>query len=78
MKRYEIKKMIRDNGIEMCCIQETKLEKIENWIGNELWMLVVKGRWLEDGSDIILINVYAPCTTGEKEQLWDTLKIVIE
>ncbi|KAL8474394.1 hypothetical protein ACS0TY_031022 [Phlomoides rotata] len=41
-------------------------------------MLMVKGKWLEDGSDILIINVYAPCTTTEKEQLWDTLKIVTE
>ncbi|KAL8485021.1 hypothetical protein ACS0TY_027353 [Phlomoides rotata] len=37
MKRNEVKRMIRSNGIEMCCIQETKMEKIEDRIGREIW-----------------------------------------
>ncbi|KAL8508518.1 hypothetical protein ACS0TY_018952 [Phlomoides rotata] len=41
-------------------------------------MLVVNGRWREDGGVMVIINVYAPCMTSEKEQLWDTIKLVIE
>ncbi|KAL8457740.1 hypothetical protein ACS0TY_035560 [Phlomoides rotata] len=37
MKRKEIKRMINSNGIDMCCIQETKLEKLEKMIWGELW-----------------------------------------
>ncbi|KAL8493332.1 hypothetical protein ACS0TY_024521 [Phlomoides rotata] len=116
MKRKEIRRMIHNNGIEMCCIQETKMEKTESWIGRELWgrsnydwvyrdaegrsgglisiwnsgvfskssswhtkgLLVVKGRWLEDSSVMLILNVYAPCNTTEKVQLWEILQVVTE
>ncbi|KAL8553215.1 hypothetical protein ACS0TY_001749 [Phlomoides rotata] len=116
MKRNEIRKMIQHNGIEMCCLQETKMEKYENWIGRDIWgdrnfdwayceaegrsgglisiwnsnvfskscswhtkgLLVVKGIWLEDSSDLLLLNVYAPCNSTEKAQLWDIIISVTE
>ncbi|KAL8503591.1 hypothetical protein ACS0TY_022358 [Phlomoides rotata] len=37
IKRNEIRRLSRSNGIEMCCIQETKMEKIEDRIGGEIW-----------------------------------------
>ncbi|KAL8554478.1 hypothetical protein ACS0TY_002607 [Phlomoides rotata] len=41
-------------------------------------LLVVNGRWREDGGEMVIINVYAPCSTVEKEQLWETIKLVLE
>ncbi|KAL8547927.1 hypothetical protein ACS0TY_007290 [Phlomoides rotata] len=41
-------------------------------------MLVVNGRWREDGGKMVIINVYAPCVISKKERLWDTIKLVIE
>ncbi|KAL8530226.1 hypothetical protein ACS0TY_007323 [Phlomoides rotata] len=37
MKRSEIRRMLSSNGIELCCLQETKMESMENRMGNELW-----------------------------------------
>ncbi|KAL8530707.1 hypothetical protein ACS0TY_007661 [Phlomoides rotata] len=115
MKRKEVKSIIKNNDMDLCCIQETKLEKLESRIGYEIWpgndfdwawrdaegrsgglisiwnrklfektsswhskgLLVVNGRWLEDNGGMVIINVYAPCLFFEKEQLWDTIKMVI-
>ncbi|KAL8480705.1 hypothetical protein ACS0TY_027301 [Phlomoides rotata] len=41
-------------------------------------LLVVKGIWLEDSSDLLLLNVYAPCNSTEKAQLWDIIISVTE
>ncbi|KAL8513732.1 hypothetical protein ACS0TY_013006 [Phlomoides rotata] len=41
-------------------------------------MLVVNGIWREDNVKVMIINVYAPRTVTEKEQLWDVIKIVLE
>ncbi|KAL8473622.1 hypothetical protein ACS0TY_030457 [Phlomoides rotata] len=116
IKRNGIKQMIYQNRIDMCCIQESKIEKMEENIGREMWfdrefdwawrevegraggiisiwnrkvfskisvwhikgMLVVNGIWREDNAKVMIINVYAPCTVMEKEQLWDAIKIVLE
>ncbi|KAL8545444.1 hypothetical protein ACS0TY_005558 [Phlomoides rotata] len=40
--------------------------------------MVVNGRLGEDGGEMVIINVYAPCSTSEKEQLWEIIKLVIE
>ncbi|KAL8531891.1 hypothetical protein ACS0TY_008480 [Phlomoides rotata] len=37
IKRKDIKQMIIQNGIDMCCIQESKMEEINENIGQELW-----------------------------------------
>ncbi|KAL8507818.1 hypothetical protein ACS0TY_018376 [Phlomoides rotata] len=116
IKRNEIRSLIRSNGIEMCCIQETKMEKIDIRLGRELWgdkdcewvyreaegrsgglisiwntkvfsktsswhvsgMLVVNGRWIDGDVDMVIINVYAPCSILEKEQLLEAIKFVVE
>ncbi|KAL8471398.1 hypothetical protein ACS0TY_028884 [Phlomoides rotata] len=41
-------------------------------------MLVVNGTWLEDGEQMMIINVYAPCTPADKEQPWDPIIIVLQ
>ncbi|KAL8468699.1 hypothetical protein ACS0TY_031769 [Phlomoides rotata] len=33
----EIKRMIKENDMDMCCIQETKLEQMDTRLGFELW-----------------------------------------
>ncbi|KAL8487745.1 hypothetical protein ACS0TY_024176 [Phlomoides rotata] len=38
MKISEIKQMIQRNSIDMCCIQESKMEKFEDRIGREIWV----------------------------------------
>ncbi|KAL8547829.1 hypothetical protein ACS0TY_007238 [Phlomoides rotata] len=52
------------------------------FVKTSLWdnkeMLVVNGRWLEDNGEMVIINVYAPCSFNEKAQLWDTINLVIE
>ncbi|KAL8472766.1 hypothetical protein ACS0TY_029839 [Phlomoides rotata] len=37
IKKNDVKQMIIQNGIDMCCIQESKIEKIEEKIVKELW-----------------------------------------
>ncbi|KAL8502931.1 hypothetical protein ACS0TY_021887 [Phlomoides rotata] len=37
IKRKEFKRMIMSNGMDMCCIQETKMVKLDNKLGKELW-----------------------------------------
>ncbi|KAL8463824.1 hypothetical protein ACS0TY_033680 [Phlomoides rotata] len=37
MKRKDVKQMIIQNKIDICCIQESKLEKTEQIIRRELW-----------------------------------------
>ncbi|KAL8535598.1 hypothetical protein ACS0TY_011287 [Phlomoides rotata] len=37
MKRNEIRGLIRSYGIEICCIQETKLEKFDDRLGRNIW-----------------------------------------
>ncbi|KAL8541409.1 hypothetical protein ACS0TY_002610 [Phlomoides rotata] len=37
MKRYEVRRIIKENGVDMCCLQETKLEYLEDRIGFDLW-----------------------------------------
>ncbi|KAL8488622.1 hypothetical protein ACS0TY_024783 [Phlomoides rotata] len=116
MKRMDVKQKIIQNRIEFCCIQESKIEEMEEKIGNDLWynkeydwvwreaegrsggiisiwnrkvftkssawhmrgMLVVNGIWLEDGEQVMIINVYAPCAPAEKEKLWDAITIVLQ
>ncbi|KAL8478208.1 hypothetical protein ACS0TY_030195 [Phlomoides rotata] len=37
IKRSEIKQMTFRNGIDVCCLQESKLEKLDERTGKELW-----------------------------------------
>lgn len=39
--------------------------------------VVVNGRWMANGKDYCVINVYAPCSQVEKEQLWDRILLVL-
>ncbi|KAL8520542.1 hypothetical protein ACS0TY_011171 [Phlomoides rotata] len=41
-------------------------------------MLIVNGRWVDESIDMLIINVYAPCSFLEKEQLWEAIKTVVE
>ncbi|KAL8476334.1 hypothetical protein ACS0TY_028855 [Phlomoides rotata] len=116
MKILEIKRMIKTNGVEMCCLQETKLEQVDSRHGLDLWpgqefdwawseaegrsgglisiwnkhrfektsswhikgLLVVNDRWTEDNEEMVVMNVYASCSSVEKAQLWDSINLVIE
>ncbi|KAL8546335.1 hypothetical protein ACS0TY_006158 [Phlomoides rotata] len=58
-------------------IWNTKVfSKTSSWHING--MLVVNGRWVEDGTYLVIINVYAPCSFREKEQLWEAIKILVD
>ncbi|KAL8463104.1 hypothetical protein ACS0TY_033938 [Phlomoides rotata] len=37
MKRQEVRRIIKKNGMDMCCLQETKLEYVDDRIGFEIW-----------------------------------------
>lgn len=37
IKRSELKNLIKDHRIDVCCIQETKIEKIESWMCRAIW-----------------------------------------
>ncbi|KAL8490614.1 hypothetical protein ACS0TY_022568 [Phlomoides rotata] len=37
MKRQEVRRIIKTNGIDMCCLQETKMEQMEHMSGGDLW-----------------------------------------
>ncbi|KAL8478318.1 hypothetical protein ACS0TY_030288 [Phlomoides rotata] len=37
MKRHEVKRLIKKNKVDMCCLQETKLEQVESRLGFDLW-----------------------------------------
>jgi len=36
-------------------------------------VLVIKGRAIQTGEDIAILNVYAPCDTAAKQGLWERL-----
>ncbi|KAL8510874.1 hypothetical protein ACS0TY_017623 [Phlomoides rotata] len=38
--------------------------KTSLWHNNGL--IVVNGRWIEDNGELVIINVYAPCSSTEK------------
>ncbi|KAL8493542.1 hypothetical protein ACS0TY_024657 [Phlomoides rotata] len=37
MKRQEVKRIIKENGVDMCCLEETKLEQLEDRFGFDIW-----------------------------------------
>ncbi|KAL8529725.1 hypothetical protein ACS0TY_006967 [Phlomoides rotata] len=37
IKRNEIRSLVCSYGIDMCCVQETKLEKFDVKLGRSLW-----------------------------------------
>ncbi|KAL8480950.1 hypothetical protein ACS0TY_027463 [Phlomoides rotata] len=37
MKRQEVRRIIKETGVDMCCLQETKLDHLEERLGSELW-----------------------------------------
>ncbi|KAL8534353.1 hypothetical protein ACS0TY_010389 [Phlomoides rotata] len=111
----EVKELIAKLKIEICCLQETKMEEINirvcksfwgnrplDWawmgsVGNSgriltIWnpkvfqktsdwcrtgMLVVNGRWIEDGSSCTIVNVYAPTSANLRNELWETLQALV-
>lgn len=52
------------------------------FISSSQWCLggavVVSGRWKATGEEYCVINVYAPCSSVEKEMLWDRLLLVVD
>lgn len=114
VKRKEVQDLVRKNKIDLVCIQESKLDEVnENvcrliwgnnicgWAAREsqgrsgglitLWdsnkftssswwhmegALIVNGRWISDGSNCCIVNVYAPCPLEERKELWDRLNLV--
>ncbi|KAL8498958.1 hypothetical protein ACS0TY_022064 [Phlomoides rotata] len=114
-KRMEVKDIIKKHKIELCCIQETKLEEVSkircmglwgnpnfDWAYREsegksggihsIWnkdvfhkssswsdrgVLVINGYFTGDGGRGVLMNVYAPCSSSEKNELWEIIKLTV-
>lgn len=112
VKRKEIKNLVLKFKVDMCCIQETKLENMETKICRSLWgerkidwacrdseersggiltvwdddvfcktscwhirgALIVNCFLRKDGTTCCIVNIYAPCGTQEKFELWDSIK----
>ncbi|KAL8523173.1 hypothetical protein ACS0TY_013224 [Phlomoides rotata] len=81
-KRREIRESIARYDIDFCCIQESKLEIVDDFVCRAIWgrvyggAVVVNGYWIADDSQCMIINVYAPCPLSEREDLWDRILCV--
>ncbi|KAL8512996.1 hypothetical protein ACS0TY_019240 [Phlomoides rotata] len=40
-------------------------------------MLIVNGYFTGDGGRGVLMNVYAPCSSLEKAELWEIIKLIV-
>jgi len=40
-------------------------------------VLIIKGKVILTGEEVIIFNVYAPCDTGAKRELWERLNSVV-
>lgn len=38
---------------------------------------MVNGFWTSDGSNVCIINVYAPCSSAERSEVWDLISMVV-
>ncbi|KAL8530880.1 hypothetical protein ACS0TY_007781 [Phlomoides rotata] len=50
-------------------------QKTSDW--SREWMLSVNGRWIEDGSECMIINIYAPNSVTQRKVLWETLQALM-
>lgn len=89
IKRKKIQELIRVHKIEFCCIQETKLEEMNEGIWNtEVFSclsschmssaLIVNDIWYQDRVQCCVVNIYSSCLLNEKFELWDKLSLVID
>ncbi|KAL8497360.1 hypothetical protein ACS0TY_020881 [Phlomoides rotata] len=114
-KRREVREMIAKLKVDICCLQETKMEEVNMKICKSIWgnsnfdwswhsavgnsggiltiwnrevfqkinswsregMLVVNGRWTEDGTECMIINVYAPNSASQRKVLWETIQALV-
>ncbi|KAL8536327.1 hypothetical protein ACS0TY_011813 [Phlomoides rotata] len=50
-------------------------QKISDW--SRTGMLVVNDRWVEEGSDCTIVNIYAPNSVAQKSELWKILHSLV-
>ncbi|KAL8545034.1 hypothetical protein ACS0TY_005295 [Phlomoides rotata] len=50
-------------------------QKISDWC--RMGMLVVNGRWVEDGSNCTIVNVYSPNSATHRCELWEILQALV-
>jgi exonuclease III len=110
-KRIELQRLIAERRVDVLCIQESKMEVVEESLIRYLWgsdsvnfsfipsigasggiitiwdpcvlnvwssivkmhCLIVIGQFIEDNVDFFLANVYAPCESTGRVNLWNGL-----
>ncbi|XP_076934456.1 uncharacterized protein LOC143600739 [Bidens hawaiensis] len=71
-----IKGMVKKFSVDFLALQETMLTAEKFFDFSAIWGH--KGNFVEDGSVVNLVNVYAPQKPLEKRALWDKLKRLME
>ncbi|GAU46155.1 hypothetical protein TSUD_401590 [Trifolium subterraneum] len=66
-KRREFRRLISERRVDVLCIQESKMEVVEESLIRYLWGSD------SDNVDFFLANVYAPCESAGRVNLWNGL-----
>ncbi|GAU51009.1 hypothetical protein TSUD_377370 [Trifolium subterraneum] len=69
-KRIELQRLIAERRVDVLCIQESKMEVVEESLIRYLWG---SDSFIEDNVDFFLANVYAPCESTGRVNLWNGL-----
>lgn len=111
-KKKEVQQIVKNQKLDLLCLQETKMENVSRCDGGALWdgdyfdwvwqqsqgaagslfimwrttiftlqqsfqgdgFIGVRGLWGINRIEITLVNVYAPCDSGRKAQLWHNIR----
>ncbi|GAU51648.1 hypothetical protein TSUD_414700 [Trifolium subterraneum] len=67
-KRRELRRLISERRVDVLCIQESKMEVVEESLIRYLWG---SDSFIKDNVDFFLANVYAPCESVGRVNLWN-------
>ncbi|KAL8537568.1 hypothetical protein ACS0TY_012621 [Phlomoides rotata] len=65
-----------DRPCEWECLGSEGNVGVSDW--NRKGMVVVNGRWIEDGSNCTIVNVYAPNILAQRWELWECIQVLVE
>ncbi|MFQ6658516.1 hypothetical protein Gotur_027747, partial [Gossypium turneri] len=80
-KMESVKRLIRMSRANICFLQEMKLELVTMDLVRKIWgdddcefskLIVIKGKWVQEEMEVMLINVYAPNNVSEQRTLRGT------
>lgn len=115
-KRSEVKRLVADKKSFVLCLQESKLNVVDDLLIKAIWgstslgfffqpsmgasgglltvwdcnvvevysttsfphVLVIRGRVLQTGQELVIANIYAPCDTAAKQVLWNYLQLLFQ